>query len=352
VSREIHRRYEDPLERVWLTCAERIGFRVERSAEVNASSDGRGTIRIGTAETLDSDDCLAQMILHELCHALVEGPESHALPDWGLDNLTDRDVPREHAALRLQAALATPHGLRHVLAPTTDFRSFYDALPWDPFVPALDPTSCAARIGAVRAEAKPWTPALHEALEATAAMAAAAAPVGTERAADGVGSIWEAVEPRSARHASGFFAARAGTAAGEATCGTCAWLHGTLAHASGSRCRKAPGARVTPSDGACERWEPALDCRGCAACCRGAYDSVTLGRREGLAARHPELVVRREGFIELRRLDDRCVALEGGPAGIANFTCSIYADRPRTCREFEPGGAHCLTARRRVGLSR
>ena len=34
------------------------------------------------------------------------------------------------------------------------------------------------------------------------------------------------------------------------------------------------------------------------------------------------------------------------------YHCRIYEDRPRTCREFEPGGRHCLAARRRVGLSR
>jgi hypothetical protein len=33
------------------------------------------------------------------------------------------------------------------------------------------------------------------------------------------------------------------------------------------------------------------------------------------------------------------------------FRCVIYDDRPRTCREFTLGSEHCLTARRRVGLS-
>jgi Fe-S-cluster containining protein len=31
--------------------------------------------------------------------------------------------------------------------------------------------------------------------------------------------------------------------------------------------------------------------------------------------------------------------------------CVIYDDRPRTCREFTLGSAHCLSARRKVGLS-
>jgi len=29
----------------------------------------------------------------------------------------------------------------------------------------------------------------------------------------------------------------------------------------------------------------------------------------------------------------------------------LYDDRPRSCRDFTLGSAHCLTARRRVGLS-
>ena len=72
-------RYEDPLDRVWIGAAERIGFTVRRSADVYASTDGRRTIVIGTPETLDPDDCLAQMILHELCHALVSARPSGSL---------------------------------------------------------------------------------------------------------------------------------------------------------------------------------------------------------------------------------------------------------------------------------
>ena len=33
---------------------------------------------IGTADTLDADDSLAQMIFHELCHSLVQGEDSFA----------------------------------------------------------------------------------------------------------------------------------------------------------------------------------------------------------------------------------------------------------------------------------
>src|SRR5262249_33647212 len=106
--------------------------------------------------------------------------------------------------------------------------------------------------------------------------------------------------------------------------------------------------RVAADAAACVRWEGALDCATCGACCRHAYDSVTLSRRE--AAQLPELVVDRGDYIELRRTpENRCVALEG-PAG-GPWRCTVYDLRPRSCRDFEVGGRHCLSARRRVGLT-
>jgi hypothetical protein len=170
--------YLDPLDAIWLTVADRIGFRVERSAEVYASTDGKGVMTIGAPSTLDPDDCLAQMILHELCHSLIEGTDSLAVPDFGLDNESERDVVREHACLRLQAWLTEEHGLRHVLAPTTDFRSYYDKLPEDPFADDTDPATAAAKLGAARSEAAPWAPHLGDGLEATARILKAASELG------------------------------------------------------------------------------------------------------------------------------------------------------------------------------
>src|SRR5262245_31654704 len=100
------------IDRLWIDAAARAGFRVERTREAYASTDGRGAILIGARETLDDDDSLAQLVLHELCHALVEGEPGLRAPDWGLDNTGDRDLPREHACLRLQAHLADAHALR------------------------------------------------------------------------------------------------------------------------------------------------------------------------------------------------------------------------------------------------
>ncbi len=349
-------RYEDPLDRVWLGAAERIGFTVKRSAEVYASTDGRRTIVIGTPETLDPDDCLAQMILHEMCHALVEGDAAVEQVDWGLDNTTDRHAPREHACLRLQAALAAPFGLRWVLAPTTDYRAYYDRLPADPLEPRDDPTCVAARLGARRSERAPWAPHLGDALAATARIAEAVAglagaPGGTEGAP---ASLWSAAEPASAAHPFGFPVARPGTPSAGETCGSCAWRHRARRVES---CKQVDAVRserrrLDPAWPACERWEPALDCQTCGACCRGAYDSVTVASGDPVIRRHPELVVHRETYVEIRRNGDRCAALSGGWAPGDRYACAIYQGRPRVCREFELGSAHCLEARQRVGLSR
>lgn len=169
MTRPIVQRYLDPLEAIWRVAAQRIGLRVERTADVFAASDGAGTLWIGTRETLDADDSVAQIVLHELCHALVEGEASLGRPDWGLDNRTARDTPREHACLRVQAHLAAGHGLRAFLAPTTEHRPYYDALPADPLA-GDEPAAGAAHAAADRAERPPFAPHLAEALAATAAI--------------------------------------------------------------------------------------------------------------------------------------------------------------------------------------
>mgnify|MGYP002149144524 CR=1 FL=1 len=55
--------------------------------------------------------------------------------------------------------------------------------------------------------------------------------------------------------------------------------------------------------------------------------------------------------LRLRRSPDgaRCAALGGAEEG--PYACAVYEERPRTCRDFTRGSAHCLSARRRVGLS-
>ena len=194
MNRIPHLSYLDPLDAVWLTTARRIGFRVERSAEVYASTDGQGVMIIGDPSTLDPDDCLAQMILHELCHSLVEGQESLAVPDFGLDNESERDLVREHACLRLQAWLTGEHGLRQALAPTTDFRIYYDTLPEDPLRDVDDPACASARQGAARSRQVPWAPHLQEALKATATILRAAQRLGAKDPGVDAPPIWSKLE--------------------------------------------------------------------------------------------------------------------------------------------------------------
>lgn len=177
MPREVTLRYEDPLDAVWRGAAARMGLRVVRSSDAYASTDGRGELLIGAPATLDADDCLAQMVFHEICHWLVEGPEARQRVDWGLDNLGTRDEVREHACLRLQAALSARHGLRRTLAPTTDHRAFYDALPADPLA-AQGPSVALARAALARAAGPPWAPHLERALDATRRIVVLAAELG------------------------------------------------------------------------------------------------------------------------------------------------------------------------------
>ncbi|MBK9029972.1 MAG: YkgJ family cysteine cluster protein [Myxococcales bacterium] len=361
-TRTVGARYVDPLAEVWLAAATRIGLTVVRQPDAYAATDGRGTLVIGTDETLDADDSLAQMIFHELCHALVQGEAAFAQPDWGLDNQTAQHAWREHATLRVQRTLAARHGLTRMFAPTTDYRAFWDALPADPLADRADPTVVAAIAALARVARAPWAPHLERALAASAAIVGAAAPYA---APDSLAAGQVAPAP----HPTGL---PAGAVDDARRCGGCAW------RSTRGRCLQA----ARPVDDAwpgCERWEPALDCQTCGACCREAYHAVAVGPRDPVRQRAPSYVVDRAAEpdapplaprerYQLRRAPhpgptpestvERCAALVGGAliaAGDGLTTtrvrCVIYDDRPRTCREFTLGTDHCLTARRRVGLS-
>lgn len=145
---------------------------IERSDDVFASWDGNGVLHIGGPETLDPDDSLAQMIFHETCHALVEGADAFNKPDWGLEIDNPAHRVREHACLRLQAALAAPHGLRQFFAATTNFRKYYDQLPEDPLLNDGDPATPLANGGFQRLQAGEWALPLSNALQRSAAIAA------------------------------------------------------------------------------------------------------------------------------------------------------------------------------------
>ncbi len=339
-------RYEDPLDRVWLGCAERVGLVVRRDPGAFATTDGRGVLRLATQEHLDPDDCVAQMVFHELCHALVEGPSSFDAVDWGLDNVGPADEVREHACLRVQAALTRPLGLARVLAPTTDFRAFWDGLGDDLFSPGDEPSVLLARRALARVDSAPWAPHLREALDATAQLARAAAAYGSGRSASG--SVWSLVDPARAAHPTGLPRAALGTPAADQTCGGCSWAE---RRGRGLRCLVGRRA-VRAAWPACERWETEVSCEACGACCREAFDTLLVGAREPVVRRHPALVVLGDGGHEMPRPHGRCAALRGQGGAEDPFACSVYEDRPRTCRDFRRGSENCLLARRRVGLSR
>lgn len=198
-GRVIEARYDDPLDLVWLFCAKRLGMTVVRSREVFAAWDGKGTLTIADERDFDADDCLAQLIFHEICHALVAGPEALTQVDWGLCNRDDRDIASEFATHRLQAALADPHGLRAFMGPTTEHRTYYDDLPDDALGPgepdgprgmagqakgADEAIWVAARSGWERATSVPWSEPIEDALTATASIARALGVAAPE------GSLW------------------------------------------------------------------------------------------------------------------------------------------------------------------
>jgi Fe-S-cluster containining protein len=382
-NRPIRAQYQDPLEEIWCATALAVGLRVERSSDTYASTDGKGRLILSDPPSMDADDCLAQMILHELCHSLVAGEESFGWVDWGLDNESDRDRDFELATLRVQAALLEPWGLRQVFAPTTDYRAYYDALPPDPFEErsALErPSLVRARAGYARHRLSPWAPHLGRALEASRRVVEAvhafapAAPTGLE-------SLWHRLEARAPEnrvHLPLFPSwrtqgERAETDA-ERTCAKCAWYR---ASKNGrGRCLSA-GRQTRASEPACHLFEAEaqVDCLTCGACCREAYQVVSVSRRDPAVKLHRSWLTESSFGYDLLREGHRCKALSGGapleplvpflggpgPAQQISppfltptaepFTCAIYPERPRTCRDFERLGEHCLTARRRVGLS-
>lgn len=255
------------IDAVWIGAAARLGFRVERSDNAYASFDGAGVITIGSPATLDDDDCVAQLVFHELCHALVQGESQLNALDWGLDNTHDGDRVQEDACLRVQAHLAGRFGLRTIMTPTTVTRPYYDGL-------------------------------------------------GAQALADDRASEADAV------------------AKAQAAC------------TSGLAARFVPvieDALVASARFVLDR----MDCRVCGACCREAFDAVTVAVRDPVTWRHPQLIERHGPRFSLARRDGRCAALDVRAGG---WSCAIYDDRPQACREFAKGSAKCFTARRRLGL--
>ncbi len=199
-ERPVRSRYLDPVELIWYATARRLGLRIRRNPAIFSSTDGTGLLELAPRDALDADDCTAQMIFHELCHWITNGVECFEERDWGFALDAELDW-REHACLRLQAALAGAHGLRGILAPTSQFRKYYDELPTDPFGP-VEGWPCEqlvvphARDALLRARAAPWGEPLAAVLAAHAAIRDATIPFfdayASDVADDALPSLWRA----------------------------------------------------------------------------------------------------------------------------------------------------------------
>jgi len=198
-ERPIEARYVDPCELMWLSTAQRLGIHIRRSPLVFSATDGSGRLQLSTRDDLDPDDCLAQMLLHEICHWCTNGVETFEERDWGfaLDGPTD---PREHSALRLQAWLADQVGLRDMFGPTGIYRQYYNKIPKDP-TEAIDDsdwehTVCeCAKTAIARIQEPPWHPHVIEAMHATARLRDLISPFladyASEHEDDELPSLWK-----------------------------------------------------------------------------------------------------------------------------------------------------------------
>jgi hypothetical protein len=353
MERAIVHRYTDPADAIWLNAARRLGITVKRASDAYAAYDGRGQLTIAQPAQLDPDDCIAQIVLHELCHALVAGDNALETTDWGLCNQDSRDLRAEHATHRVQAALADRYGLRALMAVTTEHRAHWDALPDDPLArsddPAQQPSVDLAVAAWLRSRKTPWRNVLQDALAATAAIANAV------RASSPTDSLWSHTLPA---HPTGFALHRNPTR----HCHDCAWHMQAGPGKPSSRCRqtlRGPATvaqKIDPAGRACDRWESRLDngdaCAPCGACCREGFDLVHVRPKER-AARVLAVHLQRTAYgLSLPRPGGLCVALDGERATNGPYRCRVYEDRPRACADFALAGDACLEARRRVGLSR
>lgn len=351
--------YSDPLDWIWIQFAAQLGLRVRRDSTVYASTDGKGTLTIGTPDTLDPDDCLAQMILHEVCHGLVQGEQSFLQPDWGLPNQPEQvnaeSFTREHACLRLQAALLRPWGLHRLLAPTTEFRVYYDQLPENPLSPGSDPAIPLAQAGMALSQRSPFAPGLQTALSKTAMVHRLCSDQDFPKKSvffqhvSQRPSLWNNARP-PAFHPIGVAYS---TEQASLTCQSCVWLtpKGNQWACKHALQRPSAQTRIVPEEQACVLYESTLDCQACAACCQSAFTLVPLRRKDVLRHQHPEWVERKMSTWSLKRQPETawCIALQPAASTPPRYQCTVYADRPQTCREVAPGSAGCLTARKRMG---
>ena len=318
--------------------SKRSGRARPRASDFRHAHDARltppatGAVRSPSAsdETLDADDAFAQLVFHELCHAITEGEGAVASPDWGLDNSAGASscasTPVSGSARTWRSASGCGRRWRR----PPNIARYYDALAArsagaDAGSGDRDRRSRRAFGSTLRPGARP----IEEALAATAVLAEPRHPLGFRL---GSGRIRPAAAAPGSTSAG---AERRWRAAGRAA--------PTLGD----------GARTEAGHRACARWEPPVDCQLCGACCREAYHSVTVSVRDPVVWKEPD--ADRPPGAPLRD-SPRGRALRGAEGRRAatrapRYACTIYDNRPNPCRDFAAGGRHCLDARRRVGLS-
>lgn len=328
MSGKAPQRYDDPVSNVWATAARQIG--------VAWAGDSTG-----------------QAIFDRLCRSLIEGHDSFAKPESAGADATALHW-RDQARLRLQWVLCSQWNLHGWFVPTEHERAFWQALDETVLDDKADLAVRAASVALVRAGRPPWAPTFSDALAATS----------EQRSADARNRV---------AHPTGAFAARADESK---RCEQCAWMY---TQGINLACRQVDSATVGPNHKniepewpACERFEPALDCQPCGACCREAFQTVQVGAREPIRRTLPAMVLDHGTRQELRRVPTpsldivadkpaptRCAALGGGDlvqlgtrTTVSDYGCQNYEARPQSCRSFTAGSESCLVARRRVGMSR
>jgi len=337
VSGKAPQRYEDSVSNVWVMAARQIGL-----ARAGESADGKDVAGV------------SQAIFDRLCRSLIEGHDSFVKSDSEPGADATALHWRDQARLRLQWVLCSQWNLHGWFVPAENARAFWLSLDETLLDDKSDLAVRAASVALVRAGRAPWAPIFTETLAATR-------------------DLVRADVSKRAEHPTGAFAVRADESK---RCEQCAWAYtrGFLL-----ACRQVDAATVGAQHKnieaewpACERFEPALDCQPCGACCREAFQTVQVGAREPIRRTHPAMVVDHGTRQELRRtpttgLDivvdkpapTRCASLGGGDlvqlgtrTTVSDYGCQIYEARPQACRSFTAGSESCLVARRRVGMSR
>ena len=132
------------------------------------------------------------------------------------------------------------------------------------------------------------------------------------------------------------------------TCQTCVWHFVGGRGRPVSRCRRFGSRRLDPEWPSCQSYTETLDCLRCGACCREAYHAVEVGPRDEFTRKHPDKVIPVNGRLNIIRQDGICGCLSPNNGC---WPCSVYDERPKTCRDFEPAGANCVDARVRMGIT-